>query len=72
DQPFDLALGVLVGIALAALGVVGDLTVSLLKRTFGVKDASKILPGHGGLLDRLDSFILAGPALYFILLIWGR
>ena len=72
DQPFDPALGVLVGIALAALGVVGDLAVSLLKRTFGVKDASTILPGHGGILDRLDSFILAGPAFYFILLIWGK
>ena len=72
DQPFDPALGVLVGIALATLGVVGDLTVSLLKRTFGVKDASTILPGHGGFLDRLDSFILAGPAFYFILLLWGR
>ena len=72
DQPFDPAMGVLVGIALAALGVIGDLTVSLLKRTFSVKDASKILPGHGGLLDRLDSFILAGPAFYFILLFWGK
>lgn len=47
------------GLALAVLGLVGDLLESALKRRFGVKDASRIIPGHGGMLDRLDGLIMA-------------
>jgi len=51
------------GLVLALLGVAGDLFESLLKRSAGVKDASSIFPGHGGVLDRLDSLLFSAPAL---------
>jgi len=54
----------LLGAALSLLGIVGDLFESLLKRSAGVKDSSALIPGHGGLLDRLDSWLFAGPAYY--------
>lgn len=58
-----------VGVLVAVFGPLGDLVESQLKRTFGVKDSGNIIPGHGGILDRLDSFIICAPVvyLYFIL-----
>lgn len=50
---------------IGALGQVGDLFESLLKRSFGVKDSGAIIPGHGGILDRLDSILYAAPAAYY-------
>ncbi|HMQ03207.1 MAG TPA: phosphatidate cytidylyltransferase [Pyrinomonadaceae bacterium] len=53
------------GIAMAALGMLGDLAESAIKRGSNTKDAASVLPGHGGLLDRLDSLLFNAPILYY-------
>ena len=63
-----LAFGLLVGTA----GMVGDLAESLLKRDAGVKDSGTIIPGHGGVLDRLDSILFAAPITYYYVLFFFR
>jgi len=64
-----LALALLLGV----LGQLGDLFESYLKRSFGVKDSGVIFPGHGGVLDRLDSILFAAPAaFYYVSYVFGR
>ena len=62
-----LALAVLINVT----STVGDLAESQLKRNFGVKDAGRIMPGHGGLLDRFDGALLAFPVTVLYITLFG-
>ncbi len=65
DMTHSLVLGAIIGV----VAQMSDLVESLIKRDAGVKDSSQIVPGHGGVLDRIDSFILAAPVVYYYL-VW--
>jgi len=62
--PFWIGLSLIVSL----FGTLGDLFESLIKRTCDVKDAGNIIPGHGGILDRIDSLLVAVPAVFMYLL----
>ncbi|TDT32897.1 phosphatidate cytidylyltransferase [Naumannella halotolerans] len=62
--------GLVLGVGLVLAGACGDLVESLVKRDIGIKDMSSFLPGHGGVMDRLDSLLLAAPVGWLVLLIF--
>lgn len=55
----------------AIFGTIGDLFESLIKRTYNLKDSGNIIPGHGGILDRIDSLLIATPAIFIFMIIWS-
>jgi phosphatidate cytidylyltransferase len=60
-------VGVLLGVATAVTATLGDLSESLIKRDLGIKDMGRLLPGHGGLMDRLDSILMVAPVAWLVL-----
>ena len=60
-------IGVALGVGVAVAATVGDLLESLIKRDLGIKDMSHILPGHGGIMDRLDSLVVVAPVVWVVL-----
>lgn len=64
-SPFSRPEGAAVGFGLAVLGFLGDVTISAIKRDVGVKDTGRVLPGFGGVMDRVDSLVFAAPAAFY-------
>ncbi len=60
-------VGLVLGVCLVAIGTCGDLIESMIKRDIGIKDMSSFLPGHGGVMDRLDSLLVAAPVAWLIM-----
>lgn len=65
---FSVQTAIWLGLLVAVIGQLSDLAESVIKRSTGVKDSSNLLPGHGGFLDRFDSYLLLAPIFYYVVL----
>ncbi|MFC1908690.1 phosphatidate cytidylyltransferase [Chloroflexota bacterium] len=70
--PLSYLQAILLGLVVSIAGQLGDLVESLLKRNTGVKESGKLMPGHGGLLDRMDSVVFAGVVVYYLYLAFNN
>jgi phosphatidate cytidylyltransferase len=71
-RPWTLASGLTLAAVACVVAPLGDLSESMLKRDLAVKDMGSILPGHGGMLDRVDALLFMAPALYYVLAAFNR
>ena len=65
-HPWTISKAALYGVVVAIVAPLGDLSQSMVKRHLGIKDMGRLLPGHGGVLDRFDGLLFVLPATYFV------